>query len=87
MMTQDPITMSVADAIGMTVEQAELQPKTAARRAAAVLRNNGFERRACHLAWERGSRWYKSGSTIPLPDLCATSILGVALLSGDISEK
>jgi len=84
MATQDPMTQNVANAIGMTAEECELQPKKAARLAAAKLRANGYERRYCHTAWERGMRWYYNGSDVPQPDYCATSLLGVALIEGRI---
>jgi len=84
MTMQDPITQNVANVIGMTAEECELQPKKAARLAAAKLRANGYQRKYCNDAWERGLRWYLNGSDIPQPDYCATSLLGVALIEGNI---
>lgn len=84
MMLQDPITEQVAELIGMSVAEATAKPRTAARRAAAVLRKNGFEHRYCHRAWEREMRWYAPGSDVPLSDLCATTTLGIALIEGKI---
>jgi hypothetical protein len=82
MLTQDPITERVASAIGMTVEEAEGNTMVAARNAASVLRAAGFTRKYNHGAWDRGMRWFKPGSDVPLPDLCATSVLGVAIVDG-----
>jgi hypothetical protein len=84
-MVQDPITQKVADAIGMTPEECDLHPKKAARLAAAKLRSNGYVRKYHHLAWERGMRWYYKDSSVPEPDYCSTSLLGVALAEGKIS--
>ena len=83
-MTQDPITQSVANAIGMSVEDCELYPRKAARLAAAKLRRNGYDRKYCHLSWERGMRWYYKGSAVPEPDYCSTSLLGIALIEGRV---
>lgn len=82
---QDPITLSVAKAIGMTVEECEENPKRAARKAAAVLKANGYERRYCTSAWDRGMRWYRKGSDIPERDMCSTTMLGVAMIEGNVA--
>lgn len=84
-MIQDPITESVAEVIGMSVEQAENSPSVAARKAAAVLRKNGFVRRYNNAAWERGQRWFAPGSSVPMPDKCSTTILGMAMIDGLIA--
>lgn len=81
---QDPVTKNVADAIGMTQEECDGHPKKAARLAAAKLRANGYERKYCHLAWERGMRWYYKGSNVAEPNYCSTSLLGVAIIEGKI---
>lgn len=81
-MVQDPITNAVAEIIGMSIEQAESSPSVAARKAAAVLRKNGFERRYNAAAWERGQRWFAPNATVPMPDKCSTTILGIALIDG-----
>ena len=86
MLMQDPITQNVANAIGMTANECEAHPKKASRLAAAKLRANGYERKYCHQAWERGMRWYYKGSTVPEPDYCATSLLGIALIEGKIAQ-
>ena len=82
---QDPITKQVSDFLGMTEDQADSNPRAASRRAAAVLRANGFIRKYSHSAWNRGYRWYYQGSDVPERDLCATSLLGIALVEGKIS--
>jgi len=81
---QDPITQSVADKLGMTPEEAEAKPRTAARRAAAVLRANGYTRKQYHVAWERGMRWFAPGASVPTSDRCSTTILAMAMLDGKI---
>lgn len=83
---QDPVTSSVASALGMTAEECDANPRRAARRAARVLRENGFRTDYCHRAWERGVRWYYKGSDIPERDLCATSLLGIAMIDGRIGR-
>jgi hypothetical protein len=87
MKLQDPITANVAAAIGMTAEECESNPKRAARKAAACLRANGYSKRYCHIAWQRGMRWYYQESDVPEPDYCSTSLLGVALIEGRIESK
>lgn len=77
---QDPITKNVSDFLGMTPEQADAQPVKAARKAAAVLRANGYTRKYCHSAWSRGQRWYYKDSNVPESDLCSTTLLGIALV-------
>ena len=84
---QDPITKQVSDYLGMTPTEADRSPATAARRAAKVLRANGYVRKYCHHAWNRGYRWFYAGSDVPERDLCATSLLGVALIDGRISKS
>jgi hypothetical protein len=85
MLMQDPITQSVANAIGMTPQECESQPKKAARKAAAILRANGYAKKYCHSAWQRGMRWYYNGSDVPERNLCATSLLGIAMIDGRIT--
>jgi len=70
-------------AIGVTPQECESQPKTTARKA-AVLRANSYAKKYCHIAWRRGMRWYYNGSDVPERDLCATSLLGVAMIDGRI---
>ena len=83
---QDPITKNVSDFLGMTPEQADAQPVKAARRAASVLRQNGYVRKYCHSAWSRGHRWYYKDSNVPESDFCSTTLLGVALIEGRIQR-
>lgn len=83
---QDPITQQVASVIGLEVEEAEHNSRLASRRAAAVLKRNGYSRRYCHQAWNRGSRWYAPGSDVP-QDYCSTSMLGIALIEGHINTR
>jgi hypothetical protein len=88
MTTQDPLTRDVLNAIGMTDTEADQHPRRAATRAASVLVANGFRRGYCHEAWNRGRRWYAPNSHgVPCRDLCATTTLGVALVSGDIVTR
>lgn len=84
---QDPITASVAAALGMSDVEAEQYPQRASRRAAAVLRANGYSRRYCYTAWERGYRWYRAGKDVPERDLCATTLLGIAMVEGHIEQR
>lgn len=84
---QDPVTSTVAKALGMTAEQCDSSPALAARRAGALLRANGYERRYYTMAWERGMRWFYAGSSVPEPALCATTTLGVAIAQGRIKAR
>ena len=84
MANQDPITKLVSDYLGMTEEEADANPRMAAKRAGAALRKHGYVRKYCHVTWNRGYRWYYQDSDVPERDLCATSILGIALASGRI---
>lgn len=86
---QDPLTEDISNAIGMTTAQAENNLRLAARRAGKVLRANGFHRSYCNESWNRGMRWFapSHGYTRPEPDKCATSMLGIALIAGEIVTR
>lgn len=86
MAIQDPITKQVSDYLGLSAEEADGNPRMAAKRAGAALRKNGYVRKYCHDTWNRGYRWYHQDSDVPERDLCATSILGVALANGRIQK-
>lgn len=83
---QDPVSSRVAAAISMSTEDANTRLTVASRRAAQVLRANGFVRAYCHHTWDRGMRWWKPADTqAPLPNRCATTILGSQLTAGNIA--
>jgi hypothetical protein len=82
---QDPITAQVASTLGMTPDEAESNHTKAARRAAAILKANGYTRTYCEAAWNLGMRWCAPGSTVA-QDYCSTTMLGVALINGHIQK-
>jgi hypothetical protein len=64
MTTNFPPSPSVLNAIKMTAEQAEQDPRRASILAGRYLRMLGFERRYNHLTWDKGMRWFSPSGQI-----------------------
>lgn len=75
-MTKDfPASPKAAKAIGMTTDEAAKDPRRASILAGRYLRMLGYERKYNHAAWDRGMRWFRPGSDVPLEDATNVTIL------------